>query len=58
ESKEFPKYRFAIMGFLDSLAGIIGIIGAVHTSGTTQVVLQQSGIVFTLIASLLMLNKR
>ncbi|PFH34337.1 transmembrane protein [Besnoitia besnoiti] len=58
EMKDFPKRNFAIMGFLDSFSGVMAIIGAVHTTGTTQVVLQQSCIVFSLFASISMLRKR
>nr|CEL70022.1 TPA: Putative chloroquine resistance transporter [Neospora caninum Liverpool] len=58
EMAEFPKRNFAVMGSLDSFSGILAIIGAVHTTGTTQVVLQQSCIVFILLASIVMLRKR
>ncbi|KYK65421.1 transmembrane protein [Toxoplasma gondii TgCatPRC2] len=58
EMADFPKRNFAVMGFLDSFSGVMAIIGAVHTTGTTQVVLQQSCIVFSLLASIVMLRKR
>lgn len=58
ETTSFPKYRFLSIGSLDSLSGIMMILGGIHTSGTTQVVLQQAIIPITLLASVLILRAR
>eukprot|EP00923_Selenidium_pygospionis_P059899 GHVN01105441.1.p1 GENE.GHVN01105441.1~~GHVN01105441.1.p1 ORF type:complete len:588 (-),score=44.69 GHVN01105441.1:13-1776(-) len=58
ENRQFPKRRFALIGFLDSLAGVCLFLGGVHTDGTTQVVLQQMSIPLCLALSIVLLGVR
>lgn len=46
------------MGALDSLAGVLTVIGGVYTAGSSQVLLNQAGIPITLVLSVILLSKQ
>jgi len=48
EMREFPGYKFAIMGLLDASAGLLMTFGGTHTSGPMQLLLTQAAIPFTM----------
>lgn len=56
--RKFPKYKFFIMGALDALAGLFMLFGGVNTSGSTQALLLQAVIPFTMTLSYIILKER
>lgn len=50
--------KFSMMGVFDGMQGTFMILGGVHTSGTMQVLIQQSVIPLSLFFSVLLLRKR
>jgi len=50
--------RFAVMGLLDSMAGVCMVLGGVRTSGPMQVILLQACIPLTVLLSMAVLKKR
>lgn len=50
--------NFAIMGGLDSLGGVLMVLGGIRTAGTMQLLLSQAVIPFTLLMSVLFLKRR
>jgi drug/metabolite transporter (DMT)-like permease len=58
EMRNFPKYKFFIMGMFDAIAGLLAIFGAVHTSGSMQSLLNQTMIPFTMILAYMFLKER
>lgn len=58
EQTKFPKYKFFIMGMLDSIAGIFTLFGGVYTSGNTQGLLFQTVVPITMIMAYFILGTR
>ncbi|KYQ90502.1 putative transmembrane protein [Tieghemostelium lacteum] len=58
ETKEFPLYKFAVMGALDALCGYFVVLGGISTSGPLQQLLNQAIIPFTMITSFIFLKER
>lgn len=58
DQKDFPWYKFFIMGALDAVNGYIVVIGGVGTSGTMQQLLTQAIIPVTMIGSFIFLKER
>jgi drug/metabolite transporter (DMT)-like permease len=58
ESPDFPKYKLAIMGLLDALAGIMMVFGGNRTSGALQALLIQGVIPITMLLSFVFLRER
>jgi drug/metabolite transporter (DMT)-like permease len=58
EMLAFPKYKFFVMGALDALAGLFMLFGGTKTSGSTQALLLQAVIPFTMILSYIALKER
>eukprot|EP01114_Cavostelium_apophysatum_P022796 TRINITY_DN8370_c0_g1_i1.p1 TRINITY_DN8370_c0_g1~~TRINITY_DN8370_c0_g1_i1.p1 ORF type:complete len:414 (-),score=82.02 TRINITY_DN8370_c0_g1_i1:68-1225(-) len=56
EQRAIPLYKFAIMGVLDGLAGILGAFAGNQLPGTLILLLQQSAIPVSMIASKLLLK--
>ena len=54
----FPKYKFLIMGVFDSVAGVMALFGGVHTSGSTQALMNNAVIPFTMLLSIILLRER
>jgi len=54
--REYPKYKFAIMGLFDSLAGLIVTVGGVKVSGIMQSLLLQGAVPMTMLFSILILR--
>ena len=52
----FPKIRFFWMGFMDSIAGILVVLGVNGISGPLSVLLAQAAIPVTMIASIIFLR--
>jgi len=50
--------KFAFMGLFDGLAGTLIVLGGVHTTGTTQVLLGQGVIPITMFLSMMLIGKR
>mgnify|MGYP001076971382 CR=1 FL=1 len=51
EMRQFPVWKYAVMGALDSLAGILMVCGGAKTSGPLQQLLIQGAIPFTMLFS-------
>jgi hypothetical protein len=47
EMREFPGYKFTIMGLLDAGAGLLMTFGGTHTSGPMQLLLSQVCVIST-----------
>ncbi|CAM9445350.1 unnamed protein product, partial [Ectocarpus fasciculatus] len=59
EQTDIPKYKFAVMGFLDSLAGIMGVFAVNYITNSSIIVLvQQSAIPISMVISSITLNAR
>lgn len=58
EMRKFPMYKFAIMGFLDSLQGLLIVVGGVHVPGIMQSLLLQGAVPVTMIFSIVLLQER
>jgi len=58
EQRDFPWYKFFIMGMLDAINGYFVVIGGVGTSGTMQQLLNQAIIPVTMIGSFIFLKER
>ncbi|EFA83226.1 putative transmembrane protein [Heterostelium album PN500] len=58
ETRDFPKYKFLIMGALDAVTGYFVVIGGISTSGPLQQLLNQAIIPFTMLSSLVFLKMR
>ena len=59
EMKAVPKYKFAVMGMLDSMAGVMQTFAVLHLkSGALIVLLQQVAIPVSLVISKLLLNAK
>jgi len=58
EMRSFPKYKFAVMGLLDSLQGFLIVVGGVQVPGIMQSLLLQGAVPVTMIFSILMLRPR
>jgi hypothetical protein len=53
EQQEIPKYKFGIMGFYDSVAGIMQTFAVNYISNSSTIVLvQQSAIPISMVISL------
>eukprot|EP00929_Paragymnodinium_shiwhaense_P049254 TRINITY_DN24857_c0_g1_i1.p1 TRINITY_DN24857_c0_g1~~TRINITY_DN24857_c0_g1_i1.p1 ORF type:complete len:492 (-),score=76.76 TRINITY_DN24857_c0_g1_i1:257-1732(-) len=50
--------KFTLMGLFDGVSGILQVLGSVHTSGPTQVLLSQVAIPATLVCSVLFLGAK
>lgn len=50
--------KFGVMGAFDSASGVFMVLGGVRTSGTMQLMLQQSAIPLSVLFSILILKKR
>lgn len=57
EMRQIPHYKFLIMGTLDALGGFLAAMGAVHTSGPLQQLLNQTLIPITMFFSWSMLGR-
>ncbi len=53
---KFPKWKFAVMAFFDSMHGLILVVGGVHVPGIIQSLLLQAVVPITMLFSLLMLR--
>lgn len=58
DQRDFPWYKFFIMGALDAVNGYIVVIGGVGTSGVMQQLLNQAIIPVTMIGSFIFLKER
>lgn len=58
EMRNFPKYKFAVMGLLDSLQGLLIVVGGVHVPGIMQSLLLQGAVPVTMMFSIAMLRER
>jgi len=58
DQRDFPWWKFFIMGALDAINGYFVVIGGVHTSGTMQQLLNQAIIPVTMIGSFIFLRER
>ena len=59
EQTEIPKYKFAVMGYYDSIAGIMQTYAVNYiTSASTVVLVQQSAIPISMVVSSLTLNSK
>ena len=58
EQTKFPKYKFFVMGALDSVAGIFSLFGGVYTSGNTQGLLFQAVVPVTMVMAYFILKTR
>jgi uncharacterized membrane protein len=59
EQREIPKYKFAIMGAYDSLAGLLQTFAVNYiTSSSTVVLVQQSAIPISMIVSSITMNSK
>ncbi|GAM24526.1 hypothetical protein SAMD00019534_077010 [Acytostelium subglobosum LB1] len=58
ETRDFPIYKFLIMGALDAVTGYFVVIGGIGTSGPMQQLLNQAIIPFTMLTSLIFLKQR
>eukprot|EP00698_Gefionella_okellyi_P019312 TRINITY_DN5907_c0_g1_i2.p1 TRINITY_DN5907_c0_g1~~TRINITY_DN5907_c0_g1_i2.p1 ORF type:complete len:605 (+),score=108.24 TRINITY_DN5907_c0_g1_i2:30-1844(+) len=58
DQMRFPIYKFAIMGFLDSLQGIIIVVGGRDVPGIMQNLLLQGIVPVTMVVSILALRSR
>lgn len=56
EQRAIPIYKFAIMGALDGIAGIMQTFGVVYISGTIFVLLTQSAIPISMVISYFLLK--
>lgn len=56
EMRQLPKNKFFFMGVFDSLSGLIGMFGSVKTSGTLQVLLNNSVVPITMFLSVIILG--
>eukprot|EP00392_Amoebophrya_sp_AT5.2_P004886 g4895.t1 len=55
---DIPKQKTAVMGMLDSCAGMTMVLGGAYTAGGTQVLLTQGAIPVTIFLSVLLLRRR
>lgn len=59
EQRAIPKHKFAVMGFLDSVAGIMGVFAVNYISNAAVIVLlQQAAIPISMLISKLFLGAR
>jgi len=58
EQRDFPWYKFFIMGALDAINGYFVVIGGIGTSGTMQQLLNQAIIPVTMVGSFIFLKER
>jgi len=58
EMLAFPQWKFLIMGFFDSLQGLLITVGGLNVPGIMQNLLLQGSVPVTMIFSLLMLRNR
>eukprot|EP01137_Pigoraptor_chileana_P008059 Opistho-2@54385 len=58
EQRSFPQYKFAIMGFLDSMAGLLSVVGGRQVPGMMQNLLTQGVVPVTMLMSILCLRPR
>eukprot|EP00126_Sphaerothecum_destruens_P000204 Sdes_comp10247_c0_seq1m1873 len=58
QQRSFPKYKFAIMGLLDSLSGLLVMVAGLYVPGTMQSILLQGVVPVTMACSLLFLRPR
>jgi len=58
ETKNFPQRRFFLMAVFDVISGVMTLFGGVYTKGTTQMLLLQGAIPFTMFCSFLILRSR
>lgn len=56
QSLAFPKWKFAVMGFLDSMQGLLIVVGGLQVPGIMQNLLLQGAVPVTMIFSLLLLR--
>eukprot|EP00937_MAST-01D_sp_MAST-1D-sp2_P006808 g6808.t1 len=57
-ARRVEQRTFALLGALDALAGVLVLLGSVHTSGPTQQLLMQGRIPLTMLCSWLVFGKR
>jgi len=58
ETRQFPLYKFLIMGALDAVTGYFVVIGGISTSGPLQQLLNQAIIPITMLVSFFILKER
>jgi len=58
EMRQFPWWKFLIMGALDAVNGYVVVIGGVDTSGPLQQLLNQAIIPFTMLGAFIFLKER
>eukprot|EP01097_Dermamoeba_algensis_P001945 TRINITY_DN1764_c0_g2_i1.p1 TRINITY_DN1764_c0_g2~~TRINITY_DN1764_c0_g2_i1.p1 ORF type:complete len:564 (-),score=74.63 TRINITY_DN1764_c0_g2_i1:515-2176(-) len=58
EMTKFPKYRFAVMGLLDSLQGLLITVGGNYVPGIMQSLLLQGSVPMTMLCSILILRPK
>lgn len=58
EMRAFPKSKFFVMGLCDALAGMLMLVGGVHTTGSYQALLANTVIPVTMILSCAVLGTR
>jgi len=58
EQRDFPWWKFFVMGSLDAINGYFVVIGGIGTSGTMQQLLNQAIIPVTMVGSFIFLKER
>lgn len=58
EQRDFPWWKFFVMGALDAINGYFVVIGGIGTSGTMQQLLNQAIIPVTMVGSFIFLKER
>eukprot|EP00698_Gefionella_okellyi_P011877 TRINITY_DN3161_c0_g1_i1.p1 TRINITY_DN3161_c0_g1~~TRINITY_DN3161_c0_g1_i1.p1 ORF type:complete len:599 (+),score=60.86 TRINITY_DN3161_c0_g1_i1:41-1837(+) len=58
DQMQFPKYKFAVMGALDSLQGLLIVVGGSKVPGVMQNLLMQGVVPVTMLFSIVMLRNR
>lgn len=58
EQLGFPKYKFFIMGMLDSISALFAFLGGVYTSGSSQTLLYQLVVPVTMILAYFFLKTK
>eukprot|EP01112_Ceratiomyxa_fruticulosa_P021642 TRINITY_DN768_c0_g1_i1.p1 TRINITY_DN768_c0_g1~~TRINITY_DN768_c0_g1_i1.p1 ORF type:complete len:517 (+),score=83.99 TRINITY_DN768_c0_g1_i1:1275-2825(+) len=58
EMRRFPTYKFLVMGFLDSLQGLLIVVGGLYVPGIMQNLLLQGSVPVTMLFSIFLLRPR
>lgn len=58
EQRAFPKWKFFVMGLMDSLQGLLIVVGGVQVPGMMQNLLLQGAVPVTMVFSIIMLRQR